>query len=212
MHYSWGVHLIFKNILVVGAHPDDIEYSCLGFLLNQKEFGAKITAFIASSGSMNDKTSGIERIQESQKSLTFNEFEQHYSSVGDFSYVQTEAEIRELVLSKSFDCVLVHDPRDAHQEHRVIYEITLSAIRRLNLSFIRYRSVSTTQDFISNYRVGIDKFFNQKVKSLKFHVSQQDKSYMSKNAIENFHTFYDLGDNSERFFETFAIQSLVDLD
>ena len=212
MHYSWAVHLNFKDILVVGAHPDDIEYSCLGFLLHQKEFGAKITAFSASSGSMNDNTSGIARIQESQKSLKFNGFEQFYSNVGNFNYVQTEAEIRDLILSNSFDCVLVHDPRDAHQEHRIIYEITLSAIRRLNLSFIRYRSVSTTQEFISNYRVGIDKFFNQKIETLQFHASQQSKSYMSENSIENFHTFYDLGDNSERFFETFAIQALVDLD
>lgn len=197
---------------MVGAHPDDVEYSCLGFLLHQKESGAKVSAFIASSGSMNDNTSGIERMQESEKSLTFNGFKQFYSSVGNFDYVQTEAEIRDLILSNSFDCILVHDPRDTHQEHRIIYEITLSAIRRLNMSFIRYRSVSTTQEFISNYRVGIDKFFNQKIETLQFHASQQSKSYMSKNSIENFHTFYDLSVNSERFFETFAIQELVDLD
>lgn len=206
------MHLNFKNILVVGAHPDDIEYSCLGFLLHQKEIGANISAFVASSGSINDNTSGIERMQESEKSLTFNGFKQFYSAVGNFDYVQTEAEIRELVLSNGFDCVLVHDPRDTHQEHRIVYEITLSAIRRLNLSFIRYRSVSTTQEFISNYRVGIDKFFNQKIETLHFHSSQQSKSYMSKNSIENFHTFYDLSANSERFFETFAIHALVDLD
>lgn len=212
MHYSQSVHLNFKNILVVGAHPDDIEYSCLGFLLHQKEFGAKVWAFVASPGSMNDTTSGIERLKESEISLTFNGFEQSYSKVGNFDYVQTEAEIRDLVLSSSFDCVLVHDPRDAHQEHRITYEITLSAIRRLNLSFIKYRSVSTTQEFASNYKIGIDKFFNQKIKTLQFHASQQSKSYMSKNSIENFHTFYDLSANSEKFFETFAIQALVDLD
>jgi LmbE family N-acetylglucosaminyl deacetylase len=212
MLYSWRVHLNFKDILVVGAHPDDIEYSCLGFLLHQKELGARITAFIASSGSINDNTSGIERIQESHKSLEFNGIEQFYSNVGNFDYVQTEAEIRDLISSNSFDCVLVHDPRDSHQEHRIIYEITFSAIRRLNLSFIRYRSVSTTQEFIGNYRVGIDKFFKQKIETLQFHSSQQSKSYMSVNSIENFHTFYDLSDNSEKFFETFAIQALVDLD
>ncbi len=197
---------------MVGAHPDDIEYSCLGFLLHQKELGAKVTAFVASSGSINDSTSGIVRIQESRKSLAFSGFEQFYSSLGNFNYIQTEAEIRDLVLSNGFDCVLVHDPRDTHQEHRITYEITLSAIRRLNISFIRYRSVSTTQEFIGNYRVGIDKFFNKKIEALQSHVSQQSKSYMSAKSIENFHTFYDLGDNSDRFFETFAIQALVDMD
>ena len=63
-----------------------------------------------------------------------------------------------------------------------------------------------------NFIAEVVHFFNQKIKTLQFHVSQQSKSYMSENSIENFHTFYDLGDNSERFFEIFAIQSLVDLD
>ena len=49
--------LIFKNVLAVGAHPDDIEYSCLGFLLKQKNSGANISTFVVSLGSSNDKTS-----------------------------------------------------------------------------------------------------------------------------------------------------------
>ena len=30
------------RVLAIGAHPDDIEFSCLGFLLRQKKLGAKI--------------------------------------------------------------------------------------------------------------------------------------------------------------------------
>ena len=202
--------LIFKNVLAVGAHPDDIEYSCLGFLLKQKNSGANISTFVVSLGSSNDKTSGPNRRTESESALGLNGFKQYYSKNADFDYMETEAEIRDLVLKQNFDCVLVHDPRDSHQEHRVTYDITLSAIRRLNLGFILYRSVSTTNDFICNYRVGVDSFFEQKLNTLKLHKSQQDKSYMTQDLIESFHTYYHLDLNSETFYETFNISSLVD--
>ena len=202
--------LIFKNILAVGAHPDDIEYSCLGFLLKQKNSGANISTFVASLGSFNDKTSGPNRRTESESALGLNGFKQYYSGTADFDYVKTETEIRDLVLKQKFDCVLVHDPRDSHQEHRVTYDITLSAIRRMNLGFVLYRSVSTTNDFKGNYRVGVDGFFEQKLKTLKLHKSQQDKSYMTQDLIESFHTYYHLDLDSDNFYETFNISSLVD--
>jgi len=126
--------------------------------------------------------------------------------------VEAESELRDLIIKESFDCVLVHDPKDAHQEHRIIYEIACSAIRRVDLSFIRYRSVSTTHEFFGNYRVGIDSFFDRKIEALQLHKSQQSKKYMSKSSIENFHTHYNLSENSQRFYETYYIQSLIDLD
>ena len=202
--------IIFKNILAVGAHPDDIEYSCLGFLLKQKNSGANISTFVASLGSFNDKTSGPNRKTESESALGLNGFKQYYSKNADFDYVKTETEIRDLVIKQNFDCVLVHDPRDSHQEHRVTYDITLSAIRRMNLGFILYRSVSTNNDFKCNYRVGVDVFFEQKIKTLKLHKSQKEKSYMTQDLIESFHTYYHLDLDSDTFYETFNISSLVD--
>ena len=202
--------LRFKNVLVVGAHPDDIEYSCLGFLLKQKNYGARISTFVASLGSYNDKTSGLNRKQESQAALEFNGFTQHYREIGNFDYVKTETEIRNLITEKNYDCVLVHDPHDTHQEHRLTYEITLSAIRRVNLCFMLYRSVSSTNGFVYNYRVGIDNYFDQKIRTLNMHKSQQDKSYMSATLIKSFHTYYSLDLDSDNFYETYNISTLID--
>ena len=179
-------------------------------MLKQKNSGANISTFVASLGSFNDKTSGPNRRTESESALGLNGFKQYYSGTADFDYVKTETEIRDLVLKQNFDCVLVHDPRDSHQEHRVTYDITLSAIRRMNLGFVLYRSVSTTNDFKCNYRVGVDGFFEQKLKTLKLHKSQQDKSYMTQDLIESFHTYYHLDLDSDTFYETFNISSLVD--
>lgn len=202
--------LQFKKVLAVGAHPDDIEYSSLGFLLMQQSGGASISVFISSLGSVGDVTSGQQRKLESDKSFELNNFKVFYSKNGVFDYTKTESEIRQLLLKNDFDCVMVHDPNDSHQEHRLIYEITSSAVRRLNLSFFRYRSVSSNYNYRSNLYVGVDIFLKKKIETLKLHFSQKDKPYMQQKSIEDFHTFYNVGFNKEKFYESFFIETLFD--
>lgn len=199
----------FSNILAVGAHPDDIEYSCLGFLLKQKNLGANVSVYIASNGSRNDQSKGIIRIQESINSMEFNDFTYYQRESGEFNYLEIESEIRGVLNSERFDCVLVHDPNDTHQEHRLIYEITLSACRRFDLSRIRYRSVSSTNFFQSNLNVDVSYYIDFKFQSLAFHRSQSDKPYMSKKAIELFHTLYKAGPISEELYESFYVEMLL---
>ena len=43
-----------ENILIVGAHPDDIELGCIGSLMKLKKEGKKIVYFIAFSENMTD--------------------------------------------------------------------------------------------------------------------------------------------------------------
>jgi len=203
------MNLFFNNVLAVGAHPDDIEYSCLGFLLKQKKFGSKISVFVASHGSRKDATNGDQRIKESIESWKFNGFKFHQRNSGDFNYLEIENEIRKILVSDKFNCILVHDPNDTHQDHRLTYEIVLSAIRRLDISIIRYRSVSSTNLFLNNLVIDIGEFMDQKIKSLAFHASQKDKPYMSKKSIEEFHTLYRPGSKVEKFFETFYIESIL---
>ena len=202
--------LKFERILVIGAHPDDVEYSCLGFLLKQKSLGSKIFAYTASLGGLNDATSGLERKAESDAALGLNGFQKFYTLNNNFDYFEIEAEIRNLVLVFDIDCVLVHSPLDTHQDHRKVHDITLSAIRRIGLSLIFYRSVSTTREFVPNLQVGVDEFIDVKMKTLLLHRSQQAKVYMQKHMIENFHTYYNIFDNSEKFYEAYMINSIVD--
>ena len=54
-----------KSIAVVGAHPDDIELGCLGTLL-KLDPSVEIHAFIGSTGSAGDPSSGMDRIEESR--------------------------------------------------------------------------------------------------------------------------------------------------
>lgn len=202
--------LTFKRILAIGAHPDDVEYSCLGFLLKQMALGSNIVAYVASLGGQNDTTSGLERKVESDAALSLNGFQKFYTLNNDFDYFEIEAEIRNLVVKFDIDCVLVHSPLDTHQDHRIVHDITVSAIRRMDLSLILYRSVSTTREFVPNLQIGIDAFMDRKVETLLLHRSQQTKVYMQKHIIHNFHTYYNIFDSSEKFYEMYMINSILD--
>ncbi len=208
--YNFRMGLKFKRILAIGAHPDDIEYSCLGFLLKQKAFGSSIYAYVASLGGKNDATSGLERKVESDAALSLNEIQKFHTLNDNFDYFEIEAEIRNLVLKFDIDCVLVHSPLDTHQDHRTVHDVTASAIRRLDLSLILYRSVSTTREFVPNLQVGIDTYMDLKMKTLSLHKSQQTKVYMQKSMIESFHTQYNIFEDSQRFYEVYTISSIMD--
>ena len=116
-----------KNILAIAAHPDDIEISCLGYLLKEnKEKKSKVSVFIASSGSLNDTTSGINRIRESEKALKcINDINFNYRSnkgikIHDFEKISNK--IRKLIIDINPDEILVHDPNDTHKLKNVRYE------------------------------------------------------------------------------------------
>jgi LmbE family N-acetylglucosaminyl deacetylase len=57
-----------RNILALGAHPDDSEYGCFGFLLRQKGDSA-IHGYVGSLGSVGGPSSGIARRTESLESF-----------------------------------------------------------------------------------------------------------------------------------------------
>jgi LmbE family N-acetylglucosaminyl deacetylase len=210
MAYSFCMGLKFEKILVIGAHPDDIEYSCLGFLLKQKEQGSSIYAYVASLGGINDPSSGLERKIESDAALSLNGFEKFYTQNNHFDYFEIEKAIRSLVLKFGIDCVMVHSPLDTHQDHRLLHDITLSALRRIKVNLILYRSVSTTREFVPNLQVGVEQYMSLKLKTLLLHKSQLDKVYMDKVMIEKFHTYYNIFENSEKFYEAYTIVSIVD--
>ena len=199
-----------KNILAIGAHPDDIEISCLGYLLKQnKENKSKVFVFILSSGSLYDYTSGLKRIKESRealaciKNLNFNYIGNKGIKISDYEKISNK--IRKLILSTSINEILVHDPNDTNQEHRLVYDIVKTATRRLSINLIRYRSMSYSNNFKANLYVDIKNYIITKKKSLKLHKSQQFHEYFKDKYIDSFHNSffaYNRGiPESEVFFE-----------
>ena len=108
-----------KKILAIGAHPDDIEISCLGYLLKEnKEKKSKISVFIVSNGSLNDPTSGPVRIKESKKALkcikdlNLNYINKKGIKISDYEKLSNK--IRKIILKIKPNEILVHDPNDTN--------------------------------------------------------------------------------------------------
>jgi LmbE family N-acetylglucosaminyl deacetylase len=181
----------FNNILAIGAHPDDIEYSCFGFLLKQQEQGSKIYACVLSPDSLNAGTLAQERTEESVKALrlipNIQFFIRDKNNIDESQYQTIADELRNIVLKNNIDTVLIHSKEnDTMQEHRLLHDITMTALRRLPITIILYRSPSISNNFISNFIVDIANQYPIKLQAIKEHKTQLDKPYMSNDSIEIF--------------------------
>lgn len=179
-----------QRILAIGAHPDDIEYGCFG-LLAQFHKTSEIFCYVMSAGCEKDPSSGPARLAESKQALSLlkpksivlkttkgifqKDFEEHVSHL--FSFIEKHKP----------DLILTHGPHDTHQEHQLVYQITMAAARRSDASILRYGILSNTLDFSPRYFIDIDKYFPLKKKALKTHKSQAKKHYMSDEYLQIFH-------------------------
>ena len=115
-----GHILDVKRVLAVGAHPDDIEIGCLGFLL---KLGANVEKhlYFASFGSAGDPTTGPLRRSESEAacsclqpaSITFRET----AGILPSDHIEIMTDLARLLDRRRPDLVLVGSLHDTHQEH-----------------------------------------------------------------------------------------------
>ena len=182
---------MFKRVLAIGAHPDDLEYSCFGFLCKLRDQGADIKAYIASSGCTGDPTSGFERVNESL--AAFHAFASDAVVVRNVpgllptAYEEVSTELRNLILKHKPDLILTHHGSDSHQEHRLLKDITITAARRIACSIWAYKSVSVTSDFEESVYVDVSDYLEEKKQALGFHVSQKSRNYMQESYINDYH-------------------------
>lgn len=203
----------FKNILAIGAHPDDIEISCLGTLLKLHNDGSKINTIICSYGSMNDPSSTKERISESRESLScienlnFDYFDQ--KGIDLTSYELLSEKIRQKIISIKPNLIFVHDKNDTHQEHRLVNEIVLTASRRINTSILQFNSPSSSLNFKPDIFIDITDFVDIKHKALRSHKSQLHHDYFTEDYINQFHKNYFAKMHSINAVEQFRIERIL---
>jgi len=204
----------FKSILAIGAHPDDIEFSCFGFLLKQQKKGSNIHVFIASPDSRSDGSQDKERMQESINSFSLIpncilKF-RHTNKILVEDYEELSDQIRNIVLENNIDLVLIHSAKDeTHQEHRLLHDITMSALRRLPISIIEYRSPSIYNGFKSNYIVDIDNEYDIKMDAVRKHITQLKMPYMFTDSLKIFNQPWTAKLHGISYAEEFNIVKMV---
>jgi LmbE family N-acetylglucosaminyl deacetylase len=202
----------FNRVLAIGAHPDDIEYSCLGYLLKLKRHGSVIAAYVASSGSAGDPTSGVQRVNESRKALGVVSESiciEEKNGVDIFDFEAAASKIRRVILDFKPTLILVHSKYDTHQEHRYLYDLTMTASRRVACSIFTYKSVSVTSEFNGRIFVDISDYLVEKIELLGTHQSQKDREYMQQDFIESYHKNWFGQMNGIKYCEIFSLEQLI---
>jgi len=176
------VRVGFERVLAIGAHPDDVEIGCLGTLL---KLGPECEAhvFVGCLGSPGDPSTGAERANETRAafkclqlgSLTIRE----HPGITPEDFEPLLQQLTRVMSDVKPDLVLCHGPKDTHQEHRLMWEICLSAARRSQASILHYGTASSTADFSPNVFVDIAAYYEDKKRALSAHQSQADKDYMN---------------------------------
>lgn len=165
-----------RNVLAVGAHPDDIELGCAGALLQHKKVGDRVFMAVLTCGELGAKS--VEgRSQEAQMAadvigatLIHGPFEDGFVPLTS----ETVNFIEQIIKKENIDTVYVHSPQDAHQDHLLASRATIAAARKIN-RVLFYQSPSTVE-FNPTMFVDIKKHLKGKIAALACHHSQVEGS------------------------------------
>jgi len=177
------------RIIVVTAHPDDVEIGCAGTL--QKFFlqGADITSIITvcpsaeirkGRDSLTVKMELEESYKLSQWTLKVHHTAEH--SNGRPNLVcdnNTMTDIAELI--DSADIAIIPNPEDYHQDHRNTYQLALPLVRKCNEIWCSHAyPYSTFYTTMPNMLVDISATWNFKKDLLGCYPSYIDNDYIDK--------------------------------
>jgi len=164
------------NILAIGAHPDDIEYSCAGTLIKYAERGHHIYLMVLTSGQEGGSSEIRKQEQENAAELMSVQkiFWGGYHDTQLPLNKELIEKIEEVLGEVNPDLILVNYGDDTHQDHRILTQATMSATRYVrNVLFFE---VPTTQNFNPQVYVDISDTLERKSQVLNAHASQVMKT------------------------------------
>lgn len=173
-------------ILAVGAHPDDIELGCSGFIMKAKDSGAKVYALTMSRGEKGAGKDG-KREEELKRAARFMGLDDFWilsftdTGLKDSVALMKDA-IEEKIKETGATVLLTHTAIDIHTDHQAVFEASKVAAR--NISMLCYEDVGTPREFVPNYLVDITNYVEDKMKLVTFHKTQEDKTYMDPELIK----------------------------
>lgn len=181
-----------KNILFIGAHPDDIELGCGATISKLKKKKCNITWVVLSSCNKslpdNQKDFLAKEVIASSEYfsvlLKFTDFE-----VRDFHHYRSD--IREYLhsLSKSLniDTIFTHNLNDIHQDHQVVADESVRVFNK-KTNIIMYAMPYNIKTNSINFYSKVDNDdIDKKIESLSLYKSQHmlSRSYFSEAYIRS---------------------------
>jgi LmbE family N-acetylglucosaminyl deacetylase len=200
------------TILVVGAHPDDIELGCGGTIAKNIAIGNSVHVLVMTNGESGGHAKNMEECMKSLKKLgvpksniLFGNFPDGYL-VDNLKAVDfIEKHVRSLGATK----VYTHAPTDRHQDHRNC-SCAVSAAARKVPQILLFQGPSTTVTFEPHYFIQLsEEELNKKIESLSCYETQIKKGCVNLAWIRHLAGMYGSMCNAE-YAEAFSINHIIE--
>ncbi len=171
------------NILAIGAHPDDIEFGCGGTLIKYAQKGHNVSMLILTAGEVGGTPEM--RMCEQEKAAHFMKVKKIFW--GRFKDTEVPRDrsvimaIEKAIREVKPHMVLFNFLSDIHQDHRALAHAALSATRYIKE--VLFYEVPTTQNFEPDVFVDISRVMDKKLKLLKLHCSQVNRTRVENLSI-----------------------------
>ena len=176
-----------KNVLAIGAHPDDIEFGCFGTLKKHKDQGDNVTLLVMTQSDVKDAHTGrVTRdsfISKKEADIAADILSAELI-LGPFqdTKVPFNSEsvgfIENIIKEKEINWIYTHWAGDTHQDHINTLNATMAAARLVK-NVLCYEQVPlprmATTHPVANYYVDITDTMGFKLKGCQSHKSQIDK-------------------------------------
>ena len=182
------------TVLVISAHPDDMEIACAGTLLKCKARGDRVVVCHLSDGDLGHeiikpRELGIMRREEAQRSGDLGGFEVMWGGFHDLDIYADNRESRDKVVDVirrvDPDFIITHAPNDYMPDHVAAYRLTFDACfaatvpsyessvnARARLVPIFYMDTLAGVDFVPTEYVDVSEYIDKKLEMLNCHESQ----------------------------------------
>jgi LmbE family N-acetylglucosaminyl deacetylase len=176
------------KVLVIGAHPDDIEIAAGASIAKLHDAGFQVRALVLSRGERGGDAGS--RLTEAEIGAQFLELDG--VQVMDFHDTQMQSQAFEIVnaierIIREFqpDMIFTHSKHDLHQDHQTVYESTLRAARDRRTTILSYESPSVTEEFVPAYYIDVCGYVDVKIEAIHKHWDQHKKPYMNPDLVRS---------------------------
>ena len=180
-----------RNVMAIGAHPDDIEFGCSGTLCNHINSGDNvIMTIMTNTESVDGVTGDIIRTKEENQVESLNsskiigcniEFLPFTDLHVPFTF-ESVSKLESLIRKYSIDTIYTHWAGDSNQDHIATFKTTMASARYIPNVFC-YEQIPipriSENSMNATYYVDITNTFNKKIEASLCH-SSQIKKYESQ--------------------------------
>lgn len=182
----------FKSILFIGAHPDDIEVGCGGFVAKCIHNGITVnTAIMSKCNNTSQECEHDFREKEYSDATTYLGVNKSLIfDLPDTEIPEHRIELMKILtkLQEEFhpDLVLIPFLEDPHQDHSTIAHASVRIFRR-HESILQYEILRHgSHTFTPSLFVDISDFIDTKLKALEFYKTQiNQKAYFDKESYKS---------------------------